>query len=547
MRPALLMCALFAAAGCASKEVPHVRGRTLLSAPAKELWVAPGGLTVATLTEASASGERGAPPDVLLGALTVVPVSGGAPRRVGGAVSNLPGSIAFSRDGQYLAFVAGYSIANANGELRLARLSGGEPEVLGTGVTFFAFSPAGDLVAWVSDGDLSVRPVAGGPVRRVATGVSLAQFGPAGTPAEGRLLVKRSVRVDGALLSYELASGKLTALARGVGAFGWSPGGDALAFHADALLAPAAVEPASRFARQGEDDSGLYLQLGLGRPRRVHAEGASEFKFSPKGRRLAFVTPPASGASTGDLYVVDGAGVPTKVAPRVAQFVFAQDGSLALLGAYDRSASAGTLGVFPPEGALVEVARSVRQFSVTPQGRFVLFLHGVVRNTTYSLGLAVYRLGAPQGEKFRDIDHGVTGYLVDAAEKRLAYKARCIDEGKSCSLFVADLQTPGPPTMLVSRVTAFEFAPDAEQLVVAASRPAAKLSGKLLFGLGTVPTSLPPGAKWAQVALLDETVTGEFALAGADGRQVVYLVDEQGREGVGVVPLGAGVRPAAAP
>jgi hypothetical protein len=206
-----------------------VQGQLIVPAKARELWAAPNGNAVATLADAAPSGTPGAPADLVLGRLLLAGIGGGPVRALGSGVSNLPGSVLYSKDGLWIGYVADYGVKQATGELRVAKVAGSDPEVLGKGVSFFSFSPKSDAIAWVADGTLSVRTLADGQMREVGKGVSVVEFGPAGTPAEGKLLIKRTVRVDGALLTYDIAAGKLAAVARGVGASGWSPDGDAIA------------------------------------------------------------------------------------------------------------------------------------------------------------------------------------------------------------------------------------------------------------------------------------------------------------------------------
>lgn len=529
--------AALALAACHEPPAPRVQGSLLLPGNARELWLSPDGTQVATLLDASPSKTPGAPADIVFGTLVIRPVANGAVRTLGAKVANLPGSVVFSSDGRFVAYLAEHDLSSASGELKVAKREGGEPESLGKGTTSFTFSPSGDLLAWVANGVLSVRDPGGGEATVVAQGVSSAQFGARGTAAQNKLLVKRSVRTDGALLAWSSETRKLEAIARGVSAFVWAAGGDAVAFQADGLLAPGAIEPASKFEKvKGDDGGGLYFKADGAKAVKVSSEGAAEFKFAPKGRRLAFTTP-SVGGTPGDLYVADGEATPVKVASRVAQFVFAPDGSLALLGAYDRSGSAGTLGVLPPEGKLFEVARSVRQFTLTPKGRQLVFVHGVVKNTTYTLGLSVRSMSAPADEKPRELDVGIGGYAVDEAEKKLAYKAHCIDEGRTCSLYVADLEAKTAPVLLAARVGAFEFVPGGAGLAVITSRPAQKLSGNLFLSLATVPLEVPAGARTAPVTVLDDRVAGDFQFAGTDRRSLVYVIDEPGRAGLGLVPI----------
>jgi len=86
-----------------------------------------------------------APDDPALGrdAGAQVVDAGDQPRVLGGGVTSLPGAMQFSSTGSHLAFLSGYAFAQGVGELRLAKLSSGETETLGDGVTFYAFSSDG--------------------------------------------------------------------------------------------------------------------------------------------------------------------------------------------------------------------------------------------------------------------------------------------------------------------------------------------------------------------------------------------------------------------
>ena len=527
-------------AGCSKPPLPRVTGQSLMTGPASEPWVAPGGASVVTLRSPAPSTVRGAPADLRLGTLVLRALNGGAERVLGTNVPNVAGGTLFSPDGTSVAFLADYEVAKAAGRLMLASAASAEaPTFLAADVTLVAYSPDGAWLTFVAGGELRGRLVEGGEVATIAVDVSRAVFGPKGTAAAGKLLVKRSVRSDGALLTYDLATAKLEALAHGVGAFGWSPDGTSVAFQAEGLLSSSEVQPRSRLDanRDAADETGLYVKSLSGAAKRVFREGASEFKFSPDGRRLAFVGAPGKGSSVGDLFVTTEGAEAAKVAGRVSQFVFAKSGALVLLGAWDSGASAGTLGVLPSDGDLREVARSVRQFTVSPSGRRLLFVHGVQRGGFALLGLAAFALDSGADAKVQELDVGVAGYALDDDERRLAWKARCVAGGSTCSLFAADLDGSSAPRLLQARVSAFEFVPGQGGLVVVTSRSAGKHTGKLLFSLGVAPDVAMQGAKAAPIALLDDQVTGEFSLAGPSRRQVVYRVDEPGREGIAIAEV----------
>jgi hypothetical protein len=498
--------------------------------PASNLIPSQDGNFAVALTGAEPTLEPGAPQDIVLGSLWLVPAGTGAPRRLGGEVSNLAGSVLFSPDSAFVAFLGGYSVRHGAGELRMTRTTGGEVESLGDGVTFFAFSAQGEWIAWVSDGTLFLRRSAGGATTRVTDGVSLVEFGPKDTPAAGQLLIKRSVRAGGALLMDELATGKLTAIARGVTAFDFSPTGDGFAFEGTGLLAPTLIErpvdPGSGYG--GADATGLYRVTGHDAPHRLTTVPVTDFKFSPASARLAFLSLPSSG-SAGDLFITDG-GAPERVSLRVSEMQFAPDGSLAFIGAYDAGTSAGTLGVLPPKGPFVQISQNVRQFSISPKGGYVLYSRQIFRNAAFSLGFAVQPLAAPAPASAETIEDGVFGYAADATDTHLAFKAHCMSGGKSCALYFADLATPTKHTQIASGVGAFEFGPGG--LVIVSTRREENLTGKLHYALGYV---LPQAN--APVQTLDDQMSGEFVLMGPQKRRVIYLAGDGGQEGVFAVNL----------
>lgn len=547
---AVALVAVVALAGCAKKDLaPRISGERIAQGAPVQVYASPDGAWAAALVEAAPAKEQGAPQDLLLGALVAAPVTGGEARRLGGGVSNLPGHVLFSKNGLWLGFLAGYSVRKGTGELRLARKAG-EAEAIAPNVSFFTFNSAGTL-AYVADGELFVRAV-NGETTSVTTGVSMAEFldgelstRPGAAPL-GRLLVKRRAQTGGALLSYDLATKKLTAIARGVGGFTCSPDGSVCAFDAQGPLAAGDLEPESPFApkQRGPAEPGLYVTEELGPAKKVSGDIPSEIRFSPNYLRLAYVTQPKGSANAGDLWIMDRPNAPKVVQQKIQNFQFSPDGSLAVLGAFDSTGTAKLYLLDATATQPFEVAKNVkvlpqspRAYGFSPQGKWLLFHQVQVLGGHYTMVLGAWKIGQPRDQAPRWIDTGAFGYVMNADERRLAYKARCIDQGRACGLFVQDLETPPPGALaaegmpgvapVVSRVAAFEWVPGDDLLAIITSRRGPKLSGQLLFALGVVAPQ--PNAT---VRLLDDQISGDFAFAGPDRRTLVYAVSEKDREGL---------------
>lgn len=520
---------LMAATAC-TKEVPRVtRGTRLVEGAVTGLYRSPGGDAVATLVDAQPARDPGAPRDLVTGSLHLASTTGSGSQRLGGGVTNLPDALAFSPDGRWLAFLSGYSIPRARGELQLVKVPDGQPETLAPAVSFYAFSADGSQIAWVADGQLFLRPVSGGEAKVVTEGVATVEFGPKDTPASRTLLIRRGLQSGGTLLAYDIASGTLRAIARGTRTFAFAPNGD-IAFQAESLLKPDQFALESVLARKAGDAPGapaLYLASGQN-AKRLSDESVTEFRFSSDGGRLAFLTPPRLGQPAGDLWLFDGQET-KRVTTRVQSFSFGRDGSLVLLGAWEASASAGTLGVYSAAGDLREIARTVKQFTLSPKGGTVLFSQLVPINGVYSLGLSLQAIDAPADATPRQVGVGVYGYTVDANEQHLAYKSNCLEDAKACTLYVTDLGPAGDSRELARRVAAFEFIPGRSDLAVVTSRHAGKHDPRLVYTLATA--SMSPGK---DLTLLDDRMTGHFLVAKD---RLVWLVSEEGREGLYAAPF----------
>lgn len=519
------------ALGACTKETPRIaEGALLTKGPVAGLYRAPDGRSVATLTDAEPAREPGAPQNLMTGSLHLSSTAPGQSRRLAGGVTNLPNALLFSSDGKWLAFLSGYSIARARGELQWVKTSGdAQPESLSTDVTYYTFSDDARHIAWVSDGVLSIRDTEGGEPKVVTQGVSMMAFGPKDTLSSTTLLIKRGVKAGGGLLSYDTATGALKAIAAGTRTFAFAPNGDA-AFQAASLVAADQLEPASVLARKvgdGDDLPSLYLSRG-NKVERISSENVAEFRFSRDGKRLAFLTPPKLGQATGDLWMFDGTEA-KRVVTRVQSFGFAADSKLVLLGAWETASNAGTLGVAGSDGKLHEVARTVKQFSISSKGDTVLFSQIVPVGGTYSLALSVQALDAVSDTPPRQIATGAFGYALSKDEAQLAYKAVCLDHGKACSLFVTPLAAAGESHEIGERVAAFDFLPDRNALVVVNSRHMGKHDPRLLYTIGV----LTLGGD-ATFKVLDDHMNGEFTVAND---KLVWISSEEGREGVYSAPF----------
>jgi hypothetical protein len=513
----------------ACKAPAPVRGTLVLDQPASGLYASPDHRHALTLTRPRPANDPGAPMDLLLGDLMLLGPD--APRTLGAGVANVSGAMQFSADAKRLAFLTNYSVARASGSLELAHPEGGEVTSLAENVTFFAFSHDSALLGWIAAGDLTVMSLADGKASIVAKGVALFRFAPPGSTSPHQLLVKHAAKQEALFAWHDLDAGRRIELARGVGAFQWSPDGRRFAFHAASLVSP--VKQGKSAAM--EDVPGLYVATAETAPRKVSEVRSQEFAFSPKGDRFAFLTAPQGVNAQGDLFLVTRDEEPRRLTHRVASFQFTPDGGLVLLGAWEPSLNAGTLGLLPEGGKLFEVARNVRQFSLTPKGTHLVYSNGVLRGGTLKLHLSTRPVAAPEGASSRDIDESVLGYQVDADETRLIYKARCFDDGRTCPLMATELNGSEKPRQLAPRTSSFDFVPDSDLLVVSTTRPLDK-SGTLSIGLATVSMAPMPGDKAPELRVIDDAISGDFLVLHTTPPRVVYLA-EGGRTGVGSVAL----------
>src|SRR5262245_51756320 len=100
-----------AAAGVGGLGKPVSQGR------AADLRATPDGKYLTYLVNPEKPRLQGVPPQMLLGELHVVASAGGAPRKVGENVTNMPGGSLFTPDSRWALFLTGYNAANQDGTL----------------------------------------------------------------------------------------------------------------------------------------------------------------------------------------------------------------------------------------------------------------------------------------------------------------------------------------------------------------------------------------------------------------------------------------------
>lgn len=523
-------------AACSSKKDSAAPARPPVAAvQARGVVGSPSGTHLAFLIDAKPPREPGVPDGILAGNLALVPARPGeAPTIVGRGVSTVQGGYAFAPDAKRegglpaLLFLRDYRHVDGAGTLTVAR-PGMPPADIAEGVTFWATNRDGRLLGLVAQGKLRVVRLAGAglgtgsmvaPFETDSFGESVGSFAFAPAEAGGggitvppalaaSLLYRVRAAKGGALHRVDLASRKDIELARNVTDFGWAT---------DACPLWIARTPS------GEQE----LHAGPGCPRAGRlAEHAQSFIVSSEGDRVAFVSELENTTSPfGELFLIalDKGGLPFPMGKRVSEFRFApQGGALAWLQDYDAISRNGKLGV-AAAGKPGRVQPLLAQaFSFDPTGRWLTFLH---RNPQKMYTLELHLVEATPDADPRRMDEGVYGYQFSRDGQRLAYKARCLDEARSCTLFVV-ATAGGAPVEVAKKIAGFEFLPDGERLMLL-------VQGKMLGR--TVDLAVVPARAGEVPRILDTLVDPSVRLLG-DGGNVAYTVEEKGRLGVYVSPL----------
>ncbi|MHB8875674.1 MAG: gliding motility protein [Myxococcaceae bacterium] len=507
----LTLCAVGALSGCskpkdrgASQGVGGV-GRPLVTGAALDLRVTPDGQFATYLAQAEKPRLEGIPPQMVLGELNVAPTAGGASRKLGNGVTNVPGGYLFSPDSRWVLFLAGYNAANQSGELSAADLKAPEAEKvrLGGEVSYTLTSPDSKQVAFVDRAVLKVGPLPGGPFKEVAGEVSTAQF----SPDSKTLYFKRRLTAAGGL--YFVTLGKDDAprkLADQVGDFAISPDSQNVAF-----------AQRSDVVRSTYDL--LFARMPDMKPTRL-ALGTGGFAFSGDGKWLAR-TEGSRPELLGDLFVGPAGGGPgEKVGVRVQDFSFSPDSAaIAYLELYDISARAGLLGVASaPVWKGKRVGERCPNYSWGADGRFVAFLSRFLK-PLYSVDLMLYPLGDEAAFK---VNTGVFGYGFGPKNAYLLFRTSCIRDGRACDLYKVDLAKPkDAPKKIIEGIFSFKTSEQGDRVLVSYARTKGEYYDTAVFNMKT-----------SERKTLEQFIRLPAMFLDEQGSKVAYIVGEHERAGV---------------
>jgi hypothetical protein len=485
-------------------------GTVLAAGAAADLRVTPDGQFVTFLREAKKPRLDGIPPQMLVGELYFVPVSGGTPRKVGDGVTNVPGGQLFSKDSRYLLFLNGYNPANQAGVLYAHSLTEptAEPVRLGETVTYMLPSPDGKLLAFVDNGVLKLGALPGGPFRDVGGEVSTVQF----TPDSKLLLFKRRLVAAGGLAAVAVDKPEAPRkLGDYVGDYEVSPDGQRVAWQA-----------------RSEAERGMYdlfiADLKDLKPRQVSV-GTKAFDFSADGKWLAR-TENGKPETLGDLFVGPADGGPgRRVGERVEEFAFSPDSqALGYLEKYDPSARAGLMGVVKlPDGEPKRVGDRVPNFTWGSDGRYVAFLTRVLK-PIYSVDLMLYTLGEEKAEK---VHAGVFGYGFTPGNSEVIFRTNCIREGRACDFKALPLpkaQQPEPATW-IQGMFSYKLSSDGNRFLVSYARMDSDTYDVGVYDM-----------KSKARKTLDQRVQIPAHFAGPGDSHIVYLVTQSSNPGVYIAP-----------
>jgi hypothetical protein len=511
-RVGLVVALAIALAGCPKEDVPKPSGvgRRIAEGRIAAVRASPDGARVAWLGACAPVTLGYVPRGTRSCELRVAPVAGGEARLVASGVSTLPHGFAWTADGALLALAEHDHAAGAG---RLVRWQpGGEPHVLGEGVSFYAAAPDG-RVGWVARGALAVAaPGAAAGAVAGATRVATFEFAPGEAPL--RLLARRESSAGGELLALP-AGGGVRAVAAATADYRFSPRGD-YAFT----------------AREGEGDALSFARAGE-RPLPVR-RNVQSFAFAPGGAAVAFIADLAPGKQ-GDLWVAElpatGApGAPRKLAEGVGELRWAAAAPrLAWIEGFDPATRAGALAVGGPRDRSLRLGEKVSAFELSPDGARIAFLEHVVAGG-YSVDLKLAHLDGSAAPRVEEIARGVFGFDFTPARDELWFRSGCIRNGESCDLsrIPATGLAPGAkPELLAHGVKSFDFD---------RRRP-----GRALLGFARADPTTIDLAVWegGRIRRVDQgALAGTAALLEGEGARIVYAVAEKGREGVYVADLG---------
>ncbi|RKH10295.1 gliding motility protein [Corallococcus praedator] len=481
------------------------QGQLLAAGRAADLRLSPDGQFATYLLNGQKPRLDGIPPQMLVGALYVVPVAGGKPRALGDGVTNVPGSLLFSADSRHLLYVTGYNPASQSGELHALALTdaAAEPATLGTAVSYLLPSPDGVSVAFVDGGVLKLGPLPAGPFQDVAAEVSTAQF----TPDGKTLLFKRRLSAASGLAAVTVGSNEPPRkLADQVGDYEVSSDGKRVAYQVRSE------------AVRGMYD--LYLADVPALKGQRLAVGSKVFGFSPDGQWLAR-TENGKPEQLGDLYVGPASGGPgRKVGEAVEEMAFAPDSkAVGFLEKYDQPSRAGAMSVATlPDGAPKRVGDRVPNFVWGSDSRYVAFLSRFVK-PVFSVDLMLYALGQEKAEK---VQPGVFGYGFMPNNGAVVFRTNCIRNGRACDFKALDLgekQTEAKTWM--QGIFSYKISNDGARILATYARMDSDTYDVAVYDVKT-------GAR----KTLDQGVQVPTYFAGKDDARAVYIIGQGQNPGV---------------
>ncbi|HYG66056.1 MAG TPA: hypothetical protein VD838_00305, partial [Anaeromyxobacteraceae bacterium] len=252
------------------------------------------------------------------------------------------------------------------------------------------------------------------------------------------------------------------------------------------------------------------------------------FAFSPGGDALAFVAEARPGEQ-GNLHLVAVPGGSDELLARgVGEYRWASRAPrLAWLEAYDPRVRSGVLGAGGPGFARRTFGRNVSEFALSPDGARLAFLRHTTRGG-YSVDLGLARLDAPNDVPPATVAQGVFGFAFSPDGRWLYYRTRCVRNGEACDLErvpAGGLAAGAKPEAIAQGVKSFEFDPrDPERLLVGYQRMDLPALDIAVFGGGrltAVDRAVVPGT--AQFLGPDSRRVA-YAVMGAK-REGVYVAE----------------------
>ncbi len=512
-RTALIACAVLASltGACKSRDSAHAAGgigRALALDRTTDLRLTPDRTLATYLTLAEKPHLEGVPPQMVIGVLNAVSLSGGPPRRLGSGVTNLPGGYLFSPDSRWVVFLSGYNAANRSGELNVQDLGDAAAKAvkLGSQVTYMLVSPDSRWLLFVDGGVLKVGALPAGPYQELAGEVSTAEY----TPDSRALVFKRKISAGSALLATPLGKWSVQKLGDQVGDYLVSPDSASVAFTRQ-----------SATLRGGYDLFLAHPIVGGARVSKVSV-GTGLFLFSPDGKWLARTEGWNVEQKRGDLFLGSSNGAPgrklgEKVGDRLA---FAPDSTaIAYLELWDEPSRSGVMGVAElPDGKPRRVGGRVPNFGWGSHGRHLAFLSRFIK-PVYSVDLMLYRMGDESSVK---VHPGVFAYGFGPGNAYLSFRTNCIREGRACDLYALDLNRPGErPRKILEGIYSFKLPELGDRLLVTYAQTQSDTYDVAAYNL-----------KSGQHRTLDRHIRLPAIFASADGSKAVYIVAEPGRGGV---------------